>query len=86
LTWKSKRLRWRECEGLADVFELLEDGRDDRAFAQQESIGGVEQHVAHGVAQPGNQTQAVGDEELFGQRMRDVAAGERRRTEELEHR
>ena len=42
---------------LADVLELIEDRLDERAFAQQEPVGELEELIAHVLAQFGDEAQ-----------------------------
>ena len=68
-------LRWRECSSLTDVFELSGDGFDDGAFAQEEHVRPVKQPVMHLFAQFGDELKPVGDQQLLGQRLREIAFG-----------
>src|SRR6185312_4428361 len=58
---------------LADVLELVVDRLDERPFAQQELVGQLHQHVAHILAQLRDELHALFEEEVLGQRLRDVA-------------
>jgi hypothetical protein len=58
---------------LADVFELIGDGLDDGSFAQEELIRPIEQAVVHLFAQLRDQVQSLGDQQLLGQRLREIA-------------
>ena len=58
---------------LTDVFELIGDGLDDGAFAQEELVGPVEQTVVHLFAQLGDELEPVGDQQLLGQRLGQIA-------------
>ena len=58
---------------LTDVFELIGDGLDDGAFAQEELIGPVEQPVVHLFAQLGDELEPLGDQQLLGQRLGQIA-------------
>jgi len=50
---------------LRDVFELIRDGLDDGAFAEQEFVRPVEQTVVHLFAQFGDQVQSLSHQELL---------------------
>lgn len=58
---------------LADVFELIIDGFNDGALAQEQLVREGEQPVAHVFAQLGDQRKTLGDEELLGQRLGEIA-------------
>jgi hypothetical protein len=58
---------------LADVFELIGDGFDDGAFAQEELVRPVKQPVVHLFAQLGDELKPLGDQQLLGQRLREIA-------------
>src|SRR5690606_15219142 len=70
---------------LADVFELIDDGLDQGAFAQQEPVGEVEELVAHVLAQFGDQAESVDDQETFSERRRDVALVAKVATDEMSY-
>ncbi len=58
---------------LADVLELIVDGLDERALAQQKLVGEVHEHTTHILAQFGDEAQALREEELLGEWLRDLA-------------
>jgi hypothetical protein len=58
---------------LAHVLELINDGLDQRAFAQQEPVGELDELIAHVLAQFGGQPRTLIEEELLSQWLRDVA-------------
>ena len=58
---------------LRDVFELIGDGLDDGTFAQQEPVGPVEQTVVHLFAQFGDELEPLGDQQLLGEWLREIA-------------
>lgn len=58
---------------LRDVFELIGDGLDDGSFAQQELVGPVQQPVVHLFTQLGDEVQTVGDQQLLGEWLREIA-------------
>ena len=58
-------LRWRKCSSLSDVFELIVDGFDDGALAQQELIREQKQPIVHLLAQLGDQAKPLGHQELL---------------------
>ena len=58
---------------LRDVFELIGDGLDDGSFAQQELVGPVQQPVVHLFTQLGDELKPVGDQQLLGQGLREIA-------------
>jgi len=66
-------LRWRVCEGLADVLEVIVDRLDERALAQQELVRERQQAVAHVLAQAGDELDALVDQEPLGERLWNVA-------------
>lgn len=45
---------------LADVFELVVDGLDDGALAQEQFVREQQQPIVHLLAQLGNQAQSLG--------------------------
>jgi hypothetical protein len=49
---------------LAAIFELIRDGLDDGAFAQEELVRPLEQAVVHLLTQLGDEVQPVGDQQL----------------------
>ncbi len=57
---------------LRDVFELIGDGFDDGAFAQEELVGPIEQAVVHLLTQFGDELEPLGDQQVLreGQRER----------------
>src|SRR5262245_254532 len=67
---------------LADVLELVEDGLDERTFAQQEPVGEVEELIAHVLAQFGDEPQPVAQEQSLSQRSRDIARVAKETSEE----
>jgi len=58
---------------LADILELIENGLDKCAFAQEQFVGERQEDVAHVLAQVRDEAQALRKEELLSQRRRDVA-------------
>lgn len=58
---------------LADVLELVIDALDDRPFAQEQLVWEGHEPVAHVLTQFGDEVEALGQQELLGQRLRDVA-------------
>ncbi len=70
---------------LADVLELVVDALNDRSLAQQELVGGGEDPLAHILAQLGDQQDALGREELLGERLGDVATVAKQLAEEAAH-
>jgi hypothetical protein len=58
---------------LAAIFELIRDGLDDGAFAQEELVRPLEQAVVHLLTQLGDEVQPVGDQQLLGQRLGEIA-------------
>jgi hypothetical protein len=58
---------------LADVFELIIDGLDDRPLAQEGFVRQREQAVVHLLAQFGDEMKPLGDQELLGERLGKVA-------------
>ena len=57
---------------LADVFQLIVDGLDDRPLAQEQLVRHGQQTVAHVLAERGDETQSLAHEEFFGERLGDV--------------
>ena len=55
------------------AMELVNDGLDEGAFAQQELVGEVEELIAHVLAQFGDQPQPLGEEEALDERCGDGA-------------
>jgi hypothetical protein len=60
---------------LRDVFELIRDGLDDGAFAEQELVGPVEQPIVHLFAQFGDELKPLGHQQLLGEWLREIAFG-----------
>src|SRR5690348_1162228 len=58
---------------LRDVFELINDRLDERPLAQQQPVGELKELVVHVLAQFGDETQSVGEQETLGERRGDVA-------------
>jgi hypothetical protein len=58
---------------LRDVFELISDGLDDGAFAEQELVGPVEQPIVHLFAQFGDELKPLGHQQLLGEWLREIA-------------
>src|SRR5262249_19088438 len=58
---------------LADVLELVDDGLNEGAFAQEHVSGEGQEDVAHILAEFRDELQAVAKEELLGERRRDIA-------------
>src|SRR5579859_5028 len=58
---------------LADVLELVHDGLDECAFAQEQPVADVHQPVVHVLAQLGDEVEALRHQEVCGQVLRDVA-------------
>jgi hypothetical protein len=58
---------------LADILELIDDGLDEGALAQEQAIGEGHKNVAHILAQFGDEPQPVAKEQLLSKRRRDVA-------------
>ena len=58
---------------LGDVFELIGDGLDHRAFAQKELVGPVEQTVVHLFTQLGDELKPLSDQQLLGQGLGEIA-------------
>src|SRR5436305_15041552 len=58
---------------LGNVLELVIDGLNNGAFAQQELVVQADEHIPHIFAQPSNQLQASGVEKLLKERLRNVA-------------
>jgi hypothetical protein len=58
---------------LRDVFELIGDGLNDDAFAQQELVEAVEQEIVHVLAQFGDEVQSLGDQPLLDQLLGEIA-------------
>ena len=46
---------------LRDVLELINDGLDEGALAEQQPVGEVHESIAHVLAQFGDQVESVGD-------------------------
>ena len=57
---------------LADVLELIKDRLDERALAEQEPVGELEELLAHVFAQFGDEAQPLGEQEALGERRRDL--------------
>jgi len=70
---------------LRDVLELIENGLDEGALAQQEPVGELEELLAHVLAQFGDEAQALVEEELLSQWRRDVALVTKEPAEEPVH-
>jgi hypothetical protein len=51
---------------LRDVLELVEDRLDERPLAKQEPVGELKELSAHVLAQVGDETQSLGEQEAFG--------------------
>jgi hypothetical protein len=51
---------------LADVLELVVDCLDNGAFAQQEFVGELHEHIAHVSTKLGDEADAMLDEEALG--------------------
>jgi hypothetical protein len=49
---------------LRDVFELVNDGLNNRSFAQQQFVRKVHQMILHVFAQPGDELEPVFKEQL----------------------
>lgn len=58
---------------LADVLELVIDRFDDGALAQQELIAEIHEDIAHILAQLGDELDALCDEQVFDERLRNIA-------------
>ena len=58
---------------LTDILELVEDGLDERAFAQEQLVGEGHEDVVHVLAELGDQPETLLEEELLSERGRDVA-------------
>jgi hypothetical protein len=58
---------------LRDVFELISDGLDGGAFAEQELVGPVEQPIVHLFAQFGDELKPLGHQQLLGEWLREIA-------------
>ena len=58
---------------LRAVFELIRDGLDESAFAQEEFVGPLEQAVVHLCAQFGDELKPLGHQQLLGQRLGKIA-------------
>ena len=58
---------------LADILELINDRLDDRALAQEQLVAEREQTRVHILAQFGDEMQPLGDEQVLGELLRDVA-------------
>src|SRR5450432_3466862 len=69
----------------AAVRELVDDALDDRAFAQEEFVGEVEESGAPVAAQSGDEVDAVGDEQVLGEGLRAGAAIAEALAEETPH-
>ena len=52
---------------LAHALELIVDGLDERAFAQQQLVGEIHERVAHVRAERGNQPRSVVYQEPLGE-------------------
>ena len=50
---------------LRDVFELISDSLDDSSFSEKEFVRPIEQAVVHLCAQPGDEVQAVGHQQVL---------------------
>jgi hypothetical protein len=59
---------------LTDVFELVVDALDDGPFAQEQSVGGLQDLRPHILAAFGDEDEALGDQEVLGERLGDIAA------------
>jgi hypothetical protein len=70
---------------LADVFELVDDGLDDGALAQEQLVREGEQALVHVRVQLGDQAQAQGDEKVSGQGLRDAALVSKELAEQAAH-
>jgi hypothetical protein len=58
---------------LTDILELIDDGLDEGAFAQEQLVGEGHEDVVHVIAQFGDQQEALLEEETLGEGLRDVA-------------
>jgi len=58
---------------LANVLELIIDALDNRPFAQQQFVGQRQEHIAHILAQLGDEMKSLQDQEVFGQCLGDIA-------------
>jgi len=58
---------------LADILELVDDSLDEGTFAQKQAICQGQKNMAHVLAQFGDEAQSLGDQELLGEGLRDVA-------------
>ena len=67
---------------LADILELIDDGLDERAFAQEQLVGEIHEHIAHILAQLGDEPEALRKEELLGEWRGDVALVAKKASEE----
>ena len=59
---------------LGDIFELIDDAFDDGPFAQEQFVNPRQQAVFHVFPELGNELDTQRVEELFKQRLRNIAA------------
>ena len=70
---------------LADVLELVVDTLDDRPLTQQQLVSEGQDPLAHVLTQLGDQHEALGREQLLGERLGDIAAIPKQLAEEAAH-
>ncbi len=58
---------------LADILEFIVDALDQGALAQEQFIGGPQDLCAHVLVPFGDEDEALLDQEVLGERLRDVA-------------
>ena len=70
---------------LRDVLELINDGLDQGAFAEQEPVRELDELITHVLAQLGDETESLGDQKALGERRGDVALVPKEASEEAAH-
>lgn len=58
---------------LADVFELIIDGLNNRSLAQEEFVRQLKQAIAHPLPQFGDEVKSLADQQLLQQGLRQIA-------------